>query len=165
MAVMLVLCLTFGVSAAFAEYFPTELDDRIAEEGMWITWRVDEINDFYQELGFSAPVLAEGGAGQISRDEAIRIAREFILQTVDSVCPQYFEQSGLPAQPMSEELMNSLKAAAFLTGLDENSYEPNCWHVHLYQDEWLTVSLDSFDVRIDAATGEIIMFFEPGGNG
>ncbi len=42
---------------------------------------------------------------------------------------------------------------------------PDCWHVNFYADEWLTVSLDTLDVRIDAKTGDIVLFFEPGGNG
>ena len=164
-AALLAVCLSAGTLSALADAWPTQLDDRIAEEGMWITWRVDEINDFYQELGFSAPLLAEAPDGMIDRDTAVAIARDFILQHVDSACPQYYYQNGMDPVPMSEDFMNSLKVAAFLTSGDETLDTSNCWHIHFYADEWLTIALDTFHVRIDAESGDIVEFFEPGGNG
>ena len=166
-ALFLSLCLLLCVCGALAEgeIWPTQLDDRIAEEGMWITWPVDEINDFYRELGFSAPVSADAGPGRLSRDEAVAIARSFILQYVDTVCPQYFELNGIGPAAVSESLMNSLKVAAFVTADEETDNLPHCWIIHFYADEWLTVALDSFVVQVDAVTGDILMFFEPGGNG
>ena len=166
-ALLLCLCLTLGACAALAEGepWPTQLDDRIAEEGMWITWRVDEINDFYQELGFSSPVSDHAGPGMLSRDEAIAIARSFILQHVETVSPQYFEVNGIAPVPVDEALMDSLKVAAFITSDDETLNPPHCWQIHFYADEWLTLALDTFSVQVDAATGDILEFFEPGGNG
>ena len=132
---------------------------------MWITWRVDEINDFYQELGFSSPVSDQAGPGMLSRDEAIAIARSFILQYVETVSPQYFEVNGIAPAPVNEALMDSLKVAAFITSDDETLNPPHCWQIHFYADEWLTLALDSLFVQVDAVTGDILAFFEPGGNG
>ena len=167
-ALLLTLCLAMCACGALAEteeIWPTQLDDRIAEEGMWITWRVDEINDFYQELGFSSPVSDHAGPGMLSRDEAIAIARSFILQHVETVSPQYFEVNGIAPVPVDEALMDSLKVAAFITADDETLNPPPCWQIHFYADEWLNLALDTFAVQVDAATGDILEFFEPGGNG
>ena len=166
-ALLLSLCLLLCAGSVLAEneLWPTELDDRIAEDGMWITWRVDEINDFYQELGFSSPVSDQAGPGMLSRDEAIAIARSFILQYVETVSPQYFEVNGIAPAPVNEALMDSLKVAAFITSDDETLNPPHCWQIHFYADEWLTLALDTFSVQVDAASGDILSFFEPGGNG
>ena len=168
LALVLTLCLALCACGALAEteeIWPTQLDDRIAEEGMWITWRVDEINDFYQELGFSSPVSDQAGPGMMSREEAIAIARSFILQYVETVSPQYFEVNGIAPAPVNEALMDSLKVAAFITSDDETLNPPHCWQIHFYADEWLTLALDTFSVQVDAASGDILSFFEPGGNG
>lgn len=166
-ALLLSLCLTLCACGALAEseLWPTQLDDRIAEEGMWITWPVDEINDFHEYLGFSAPLSDQAPAGQLSRDEAIAAARAFILQYVHEVCPQYYFINNMPAVPVTEEFMDGLKVAAFITSDQEKLNPPHCWQIHFYADEWLTVALDSFAVQVDAVTGDILSFFEPGGNG
>lgn len=163
-ALLLCLCLVSSLAAAEGPW-STELDDRIAEDGMWITWPADQINDFHEQLGYSGPVSDNARPGLISRDEAIAIARSFILEHVETTQPQYCWLNGIPAANVDEAFMDSLKAAAFLTASDETDDLPDCWHVNFYADEWLTVALDTFDVRIDAHTGEVIMFFEPGGNG
>ena len=166
-ALLLSLCLVLFAFGAMAEgeIWPTELDDRITEEGMWITWRVDEINDFYAQLGYSAPLSDQAGVGQISKEEAIRIARDFILQHVTTAAPQYYELNGIAPAAVTESFLDSLKVAAFLTADNETENAPHCWQVHFYADEWLTIALDSFSVQVDALTGDIVEFFEPGGNG
>ena len=166
-ALLLSLCLTLCACGALAEgeVWPTQLDDRIAEEGMWITWRVDEINDFYRELGFSDPVSEDAGPGRLTKEEAVAAARAFILQYVETVSPQYFELNGIAPAAVNESLMDSLKVAAFVTSDSETDNLPHCWMIHFYADEWLTVALDTFAVEVDAVSGDIMMFFEPGGNG
>ena len=142
-ALLLCLCLALGVCAALAEGepWPTQLDDRIAEEGMWITWRVDEINDFHQQLGYSAPVSEDAGPGRLTKEEAIAAA------------------------PVTESFLDGLKVAAFVTADNETENPPHCWQIHFYADEWLTLALDSLFVQVDAVNGDILAFFEPGGNG
>ena len=160
----LLMCAAVLFSGALAEEWPAELQDRIVEEGMWITWPADEINDFYLELGFTQPVSDQAGPGQISREEAISIARSFILEHVETVCPQYYFMNGMPEVEMTESYLDSLRVSAFLAAGDVDLNTPT-WHVHFYEDTWLTVALDSLEVRMDAATGEVIIFYEPGGNG
>ena len=166
-AVLLSLCLLLCAcgAAAEGEYWPTQLDDRIAEEGMWITWRVDEINDFYLELGFSAPVSDSAGPGRLTRDQAVAVARAFILEHVNTASPQYYEVNGIAPAAVTESFMDSLKVAAFVTSDAETENPPHCWQIHFYADEWLTMALDTFAVQVDAVTGDILEFFEPGGNG
>ena len=166
-ALLLCLCLTLCACAALAEGepWPTQLDDRIAEEGMWITWRVDEINDFHQQLGYSAPVSEDAGPGRLTKEEAIAAARAFILQYVPTVSPQYYEVNGIAPAPVTESFLDGLKVAAFVTADNETENPPHCWQIHFYADEWLTLALDSLFVQVDAVTGDILAFFEPGGNG
>ena len=166
-ALLLSLCLTLCACGALAEgeVWPTQLDDRIAEEGMWITWRVDEINDINQELGYSAPVSEDAGPGRLTKAEAVAAARSFILQYVQTVSPQYYEVNGIAPAAVNESFLDGLKVAAFVTADNETENPPHCWHIHFYADEWLTLALDSLFVQVDAVTGDILAFFEPGGNG
>ena len=161
----LLMCSAVLFSGALAEEWPAELQDRIIEEGMWITWRVDEINDFHQQLGYSAPVSEDAGPGRLTKEEAIAAARAFILQYVQTVSPQYYEVNGIAPAPVTESFLDGLKVAAFVTADNETENPPHCWQIHFYADEWLTLALDSLFVQVDAVTGDILAFFEPGGNG
>lgn len=148
-----------------AKKFPPQLDELISKKGMWITWPVKEINVFHQALGYRYPLSDQASAGQVSRREAIDIARNYILQYVKSVCPQYYDRNGIPPAIVDEGFMDGLKITAFITSDNETDNPPHCWQIHFYEDEWLTISLDTLVVYVDAITGDIIQFFTAGGNG
>ncbi len=145
--------------------WPKLLEDLIVEKGMWITWPVDEINEFHSEFGFSSPVLDHAYSDQLSMEEAISLVKSYILLNVGVVYPQYYYLNGITPVTMNAEFIDRLKVCAFLTANNEVLNRPNCWNVYLFEDEWLTIALDTFQVQVDARTGDIVSFFEPGGNG
>ena len=143
-----------------------QLEAKLAADGMWVTWPFEEIQKFKDVLGYAGiDIFRTPAQGQISMEDAVKIARKIIADKVQTYQPQAF-YGVRDAQKLTPELVDSFKSCAILCSETEDGSGTAYWQVFLYEDEWFSVGLlDCFDVRIDPGTGEVIDFFEPGGNG
>lgn len=141
-------------------------NQKTARDGMWVMWPFEDIDTYKEFTGLGQYTLsAQARAGQISRDEAIRIARQHIADHCATLYPQAYYKTGAPVQ-LTKERIDEFKVCALLCSNGSLADEKPFWDVFLFEDEWLSIGLlDTYDMHIDAQTGEVLLLFEPGGNG